>query len=298
MDPLNGKEPPTESTVSPYDLLLEGLKLLPTLMWLDFKAKIEERVSGKGYDEAWLKERFDEYFSSWWKDEFVPQLKAHLTEVDPLLNQIFAAGADPTRAINEHWDDVAAAVESMRTKGAVPGKLSAEDLVSNLLLQPTLKPLPPEHPLLRVLGVKDEGEWNRLTADQQITKLFSMWNDTERRNAFSRRAAKHIDSSAQDASRVSVSREQLSPLPEEKKDDGSTRFIRELEAKDELERLIERVHFSPAERIILSGLLRDLQGTDLVEYVLQQPEGNSLKRESIPVLANRVRSKLKIAAQK
>ena len=125
-----------------------------------------------------------------------------------------------------------------------------------------------------------------------------MWNDKEHRNAFSRRAAKHIDSSAQDASRVSVSRERLSPLPEAKKDDGYTRFIRELETKDELERLIERVHFSPAERIILSGLLRDLQGTDLVEYVLQQPEGNSLKRESIPVLANRVRSKLKIAAQK
>ena len=298
MDPLNGKEPPTESTVSPYDLLLEGLKLLPTLTWLDFKAKIEERVSGKGYDETWLKERFDEYFSSWWKDEFVPQLKAHLAEVGPLLNQIFAAGADPTRAINEHWDDVAAAVESMRTKGAVSGKLSAEDLVSNLLLQPTLKPLPPEHPLLRVLGVKDEGEWNRLTADQKITKLFSMWNDKERRNAFGRRAAKHIDSSAQDASRVSVSREQLSPLPEEKKDDGSTRFIRELEAKDELDRLVEKVHFPPTERLVLAGLRRGFKGTGLEDYVLQQPEGKSLKRESIPVLANRVRSKLKIAAQK
>jgi hypothetical protein len=293
MDPLNGKEPPTESTVSPYDLLLEGLKLLPTLAWLDFKAKIEERVSGKGYDEALLKERFDKLFSSWCKDEFIPQLKAHLTEVDPLLNQIFAAGADPTRAINEHWDDITAAVESMRTKGAVPGKLSAEDLVSNLLLQPTLKPLPPEHPLLRILGVKDEGEWNRLPADQKITKLFSMWNDKESRNAFGRRAAKHIDSSAQDASRVSVSREQLSPLPEEKKDDGSTRFIRELEAKDELDRLVEKVHFSPTERLVLAGLRRGFKGTGLEDYVLQQPEGNSLKRKSIPVLANRVRSKLR-----
>lgn len=298
MDPLNDKEPQTEPTILPYDLLLEGLKLLPILAWLDFKAKIEELVSGKGYDEAWLKERFNELLSSWWKDEFVPQLKTHLTELEPPLNQIFAVGADPTRALNEHWNDVATEVESMRTKGVVPRKLSAEDLVSNLLLQPTLKPLPPEHPLLRVLGVKDEGEWNRLTDDQQITKLFSMLNDMERRNAFGRRTAKHIDSSAQDTSRVSISREQLSPLPKEKKDDSSTRFIRELEAKDELDRLVEKVHFSPTERLVLAGLRRGFKGTGLEDYVLQQLEGNSLKRESIPVLANRVRSKLKIAAQK
>ena len=298
MDPLNGKEPPTQSTISPHDLLLEGLKLLPTLAWLDFKATVEERLSGKEYDEAWLKEKFDEYISSWLKDEFAPHLKDYLTEVYPLMNHIFPEGADPMRLINEHWDDITATVESMRTKGAVPEQLSAEDLVSNLLLQPILKPLPPEHPLLRVLGVKDVGEWNKLTADQKITKLVSMWNDKERRNVFSRRAAKHIDSSAHDASRVSVSPEQLSPLPEEFDDDGYTRYCDELEAKDELDRLVEKMHFPPTEQLVLAGLRRGFKGTGLEDYVLQQPEGKSLKRESIPVLANRVRSKLKIAAQK
>ncbi len=297
MEQLNGKEPPTQSTISPHDLLLEGLKLLPTLAWLDFKAKVEERGSGKEYDEALLKEKFDGYFSSWLKDEFAPHLKDYLTVVYPLINHIFPAGADLMRLINEHWNDITATVESMRTKGTVPKQLSAEDLVSNLLLQPILKPLPPEHPLLRALGVKDVGEWNRLTAEQKITKLVSMWNDKERRNVFSRRAAKHIDSSAKDASRVSVSPEQQIPLPEEKKDDGSTRFIRELEAKDEFYRLIEKVHFSPTERLVLAGLRRGFKGTGLEDYVLQQPEGKSLKRESIPVLANRVRTKLKMADQ-
>jgi hypothetical protein len=125
-----------------------------------------------------------------------------------------------------------------------------------------------------------------------------MWNDMERRNAFGRYAAKHIDSSVQDTGRYSVSRERQSPLPEDMEDNDSTRFIQELEARDELDHIIEKAHFSSAEQLVLTGLRCGLKGNKLEDYVLQHPEGNSLKRESIPVLANRVRSKLKTAAQK
>jgi len=78
-------------------------------------------------------------------------------------------------------------------------------------------------------------------------------------------------------------------------DEGATRLIREVEDKDELERIISRAELSPGERLVLQGMWQKLQGEQLVEWVTAQ--GVGIARDSVPVLASRVKSKLKAAAK-
>ena len=80
-------------------------------------------------------------------------------------------------------------------------------------------------------------------------------------------------------------------------DPTSTRFIAQVEHTDELDRLISRVKLSPAERIVLAGRRKGLEGEALIYYVGKHPQGGGISRASIPVLASKALSKLRAAAK-
>lgn len=78
-------------------------------------------------------------------------------------------------------------------------------------------------------------------------------------------------------------------------DSDATRFIRETEVKDELDRIVSRVKFSPGERLVLTGIRRGLKGKGLAEWV--KGRGMAIAGSSVGVLSSRVMAKLKAAAK-
>ena len=81
----------------------------------------------------------------------------------------------------------------------------------------------------------------------------------------------------------------------EVEDPTATSFIDEVETSDQLRRIISRVQFSRGERVVLDGMLEGLEGSGLEDWIEEQ--GAGVSRSSVPVLANRVRSKLRKAAR-
>ena len=81
----------------------------------------------------------------------------------------------------------------------------------------------------------------------------------------------------------------------EVEDPTATRFIRQAEVKDELERIVSRTELSPGERLILMGMRKGREGEELAEWA--EAQGKGVSRASVPVLESRVRAKLRAAAK-
>jgi len=82
---------------------------------------------------------------------------------------------------------------------------------------------------------------------------------------------------------------------QEIEDSGATRFVRETEDRDEVDRIISRAKLSAGERLVLQGISQELQGENLVDWLKKQ--GADIAPGSIPVLASRAISKLRAAAK-
>jgi len=78
-------------------------------------------------------------------------------------------------------------------------------------------------------------------------------------------------------------------------DPAATRFIREVEERDELDRLVCRVELSPGERLVLMGILEGMEGEALAEWV--EGQGAGVSRASVPVLKSRLVSRLREAGK-
>lgn len=85
------------------------------------------------------------------------------------------------------------------------------------------------------------------------------------------------------------------PIGETEVEDRSdrTRFVRQVEVKDELDRMVARARLSSGERLVLMGMRKGYDGEGLAKWV--EALGQGIKRSSVPVLANRVRTKLRAA---
>ena len=83
------------------------------------------------------------------------------------------------------------------------------------------------------------------------------------------------------------------PIGEVEVDDGcdSARFIRQVEDSDELDRIVSRAKLSPGEQLVLMGMRNGFKGEELQKWV--EARGQGIKSSSVPVLATRVRSKLR-----
>jgi hypothetical protein len=76
---------------------------------------------------------------------------------------------------------------------------------------------------------------------------------------------------------------------------GSTRFVRHVEAKDDLNRIVARVKLSRSGQLVLMGMREGFIGEELENWV--EGQGQGVERSSVPVLATRVRTKLRAAAR-
>ena len=76
-------------------------------------------------------------------------------------------------------------------------------------------------------------------------------------------------------------------------DSDATRFIRETEVKDELDRIVSRAKLSPGERLVLTGMRRGLNSKELAEWA--KDHGVPITGSSVNVLASRVKAKLRAA---
>lgn len=75
----------------------------------------------------------------------------------------------------------------------------------------------------------------------------------------------------------------------------ASRFVDQVEARDELERIVSCADLSPGERVVLDGMRQGLKGEPLAEWV--EAQGAGVRRASVTVLASRVLSKLRAAAK-
>ena len=126
-------------------------------------------------------------------------------QLQPILCEIEGQGL---KAVDLHWSTISEGLNLMRDRGYIGPKVGNEEILADMLLgEQMAKQVPPGHPLLCLLGVKNEGEWNRLTPAQQWLTFFYVF--TERKQSFSIITTRLLHRWAEDSSTSSVSQERL-----------------------------------------------------------------------------------------
>jgi hypothetical protein len=126
-------------------------------------------------------------------------------QLQPILCEIEGQGL---KIIDLHWSTISEGLNLMRDSGYIGHKVSNEEIIADMLQgEQMAKQVPPGHPLLCLLGVKNDGEWTRLTPAQQWLALFDAF--TERKQAFSIITTRLLHRWAEDLSTSSVSQERL-----------------------------------------------------------------------------------------
>jgi len=139
-----------------------------------------------------LRQAWDEFRQLW------PQLQLILCEIKD----------NDFKIVDHHWATISGALDSMRNRNYISPQVSNEELLADVLQgEHIIKQIPPRHSLLNLLGVENEGQWNKLTSAQKWARLFYMI--TKQKQPFLRIATKLIHRWAEDSSTNSVSQEQM-----------------------------------------------------------------------------------------
>ena len=126
-------------------------------------------------------------------------------QLQPILCEIEGQGL---KTIDLHWSTISEGLNLMRDRGYIGRKVGNEEIIADMLQgEQMAKRVPPGHPLLCLLGVKNEGEWKKLTPARQWLALFDAF--TERKQACSVITTRLFHRWAEDSSTSSVSRERL-----------------------------------------------------------------------------------------
>ncbi|MBM3132319.1 MAG: hypothetical protein FJZ95_04715 [Chloroflexi bacterium] len=180
--------------------------------------------------------------------------------------------------------------------------------------------LPPGHSLWLSLRVNDKGQWDKLTAEEQLRRVMRLIANPRGRHHLVRTLFRLVLRASERGSEKSVSQERTIPLEApiddprwrgyrpylaneetgearlDLPDPNAERFVSDIEeaeeAEQQLERLAAQAKLTSAERIVYQGLRQGKEDAELVSYAEEQ----GLSPKSVSVLKSRVFSKLRVAA--
>ena len=142
-------------------------------------------------------------------EDLLPQAWDEFRQLWPKLQSILREIKDHNlKVIDHHWTTISGVLDSMRERGNFSSQVSNEEILADMLQGDRIvRQFPPGHPLLHLLGIENEGEWNKLTPAQQQVVLFDVL--TKEKQPFLRIATGLIHRWAEDSSTNSVSRERM-----------------------------------------------------------------------------------------
>ena len=116
--------------------------------------------------------------------------------------------------IARYWEQLTLAFDGLRKAGRITKPQNVAELVSGFLLNPTLRLLPPGHPLLTLLDVESVGAWRRLSPEERFLRFVRVCRDEEKRRIFDQRAARLLYRWAEDEACEQPSYERVSTVGE------------------------------------------------------------------------------------
>ena len=155
------------------------------------------------------------------------QLISHMKQAQPTtdyvvseLNKLFLQVDSPNEFIDQHWQSAEEANVQLKRDGIVPAKTNAAETIGTLMVQPSPKTIPSNHPSLLALGVSNESEWNDLSSSRQLVQLLRMWSEESKKRSFLRRGHSLFTGWAEDTSRESISKTRTCSLTEDEDNAG------------------------------------------------------------------------------
>lgn len=160
--------------------------------------------TGKPEMAEQIKHEFPELLKSSLRD-ILPQAWNDFRQLWPKLQLELENGN--LKAVDHHWSTINEVLNSMRERGYISAQVCNEELLADILQGDGIaRQIPPGHPLLRLLSIENEGEWNKLTPAQRVIRLCVL---AEAKHPFFRIASRLIHKWAEDSATSSVSQERM-----------------------------------------------------------------------------------------